>query len=335
MSRLVVGRVIHCSVCPLEIHRRKWYVLRARTPFLAVTNRTEDLWSVRARASSCSTSRFELNVFMRNNKHLLYSFFGFVGGAGGALLAEIVPLKSTSSAVGLVLHTGLWSATFTAVLTFGLFSAGEIYNRHPWLSPAILRKALPVGAIAGAIAGAAAQAVYTIQMQSVIARELLFKPACWGLMGGLLGWRLVSAIPNLGLGRGVTGGAIGGFLGGLAFVATGIFLPETLGRMVGVGLLGAALGLAIVTIEAIFREAYLEVVWAPKEVTYVTLGSRPVFIGGGDDHVYVRGLSQNAATVALDQGKIYYTDKATGKRTELKNGSKLHIGSVMILIKAK
>ena len=66
-------------------------------------------------------------------------------------------------------------------------------------------------------------------MDSAIAREFIFKPACWWLMGDLLGWRLSSAIPP-NLGRGVAGG----FLGGLAFVIAGIFLPATLGRMIGV-----------------------------------------------------------------------------------------------------
>ena len=272
---------------------------------------------------------------MRNNKHILYSGMGFVGGAIGAIFAELMPKTLGSSAIGAIFHTAIWSAAFTALLTLGLFSAGEIYNRRKWMSSAILRNALPAGAIAGAIAGAVAQAVYSIQMESGVARELIFKPACWGLMGGCLGWRLSSAIPNLGLGRGVVGGGIGGFFGGLAFIFTAAFLPEMLGRMVGVGLLGASLGLAIITIEALFREAFLEIIWAPKEVTYVTLGSTPVFIGGGDDHVRVVGLPQNAASVVLNQGKIQYTDKVTGKRVELKDGNKLQIGNITIVIKAK
>ncbi len=271
---------------------------------------------------------------MRNNKHLLYAALGFVGGAGGALLAELVP-QGPSSSLGLIFRTGMWSAASAAVLTLGLFSAGEIYNRRKWISLHTLRKALPVGLIAGAIAGAVAQAVYSIQMESSIARELIFKPACWSLMGGLLGWRLSTAIPNLGLRRGVAAGTLGGFLGGLAFIFAGLFLSAALGRMIGIGLLGAALGLAIVVIEALFREAYLEVIWGPKEVTYVTLGTIPVFIGGGDDHVRVMGLPQNAASVVLNQGKIHYADNAGGKRIELKDGSKLQIGSITIVIKAK
>lgn len=272
---------------------------------------------------------------MRNNKHLLYSGMGFAGGACGALLGELIPDSFGASVIGAVLHTSLWSAAFTALLALGLFSAGEIYNRRQWISAGILRKAIPAGAIAGAIAGGVAQAVYTIHLDSAIIRELIFKPACWGLMGGCLGWRLSSSIPNLGLGRGIFGGSIGGGVGGLAFVATSIFIPEMLGRMIGVGLLGASLGLAIITIEALFREAFLEVIWAPKEVTYVTLGSTPIFIGGGDDSIRVVGLPQNAASVILNQGKIQYTDKITGKRVELKDGNKLQIGKINIVIRAK
>ncbi len=259
---------------------------------------------------------------------------GGVGGAVGALVAEVVP-EFGRSGVGLVAHTGLWSGTFAAVLTAALFWAGEIYRRRPRMSLLTIRKALATGAVAGLIAGAVAQAVYSVQVDSDALRELVFKPLCWGLMGVLLGWKFSTAIPNLGLRRGVAGGGIGGVTGGVGFVVAGAFVPELLGRMLGVGILGLALGLAIVTVEALFREAALEVIWAPNETTSVTLGPKPVTIGGGDDHVYVASLPPTAAKVVLDQGKIHYIDTATNQRTELRDGSQLKIGKITIAVRAR
>jgi hypothetical protein len=273
---------------------------------------------------------------MRNKKHLLFAVWGFAGGGFGALLAEIVPqISGTGAAVKLIIHAALWSAAFASILTLGLFWAGETYNRRPGFPARLFRKAITSGALVGAIAGALAQAVYTFQLDSAVVREFVFKPFCWSLMGVMLGWRLSLVIPNLGLGRGVIGGALGGFVGGLGFVLSGIILPEIIGRMLGVGILGACLGLAIVAIEAIFRQASLEIIWAPKETTSVTLGTNPVYIGGGDDHIYVSGLPQHIAKVVLDHGKIQYVDIPSGKQTELKNGSQIKIGQITVRVNAK
>lgn len=271
---------------------------------------------------------------MRNNKPLLFATMGAVGGSIGALVAEIMP-KFGKNGVDLALHTALWSGAFTSVLTVALFWAGEIYRRRPRLSLQMIGKSFVTGGVAGFIAGGVAQAVYSVHLDSVALREFVFKPLCWGLMGVLIGWKFSKVIPNLGLTRGVAGGAIGGIAGGAGFVVVSNFVPELLGRMLGIGILGMALGLAIVTVEALFREAALEVIWAPKETTSITLGQSPVTIGGGDDQIYVADLHPTAAKVVLESGKIYYIDTATKQRTELRNGSQLKIGKITIAVKAK
>lgn len=261
---------------------------------------------------------------------------GAIGGSFGSLVAELLPEFGTGI-VNDALHTGAWSGTFAALLTVFLVWAGEIYRRGPQPSAATLLKALASGAIAGGIAGAIAQAVFYFSgdVFSPLVREFVVKPLCWGLMGVLLGWRFSTTIPNLGFGRGAIGGAVGGIVGGIGFVAAGMFVPEVLGRMVGVGVLGLALGLAIVTAETLFRAAALEVIWGPKETMTVTLGDRPVTIGGGDDHVFLPDLGPSIASVGLSHGKIFYTDKVSGKRTELRDGSRLEIGKVTVVVRAK
>ena len=72
--------------------------------------------------------------------------------------------------------------------------------------------------------------------------------------------------------------------------------------------------------------------WVPS--TSVALGPVPVTIGGGEDHIYVAGLAPKTAGVVIEQGKIQYVDTASGRRTDLRDGSKIKIGPVEIIIHA-
>lgn len=263
---------------------------------------------------------------MRNNKLVLFAAMGFAGGAIGSLLAEVV---DNLSFLHVIINTTLWAAVFSSVMTLGLFWAVEIYNRKPRLSTEVIKTAVFSGLVAGALGGGIAELVYRANPHSKI-----LQASCWGIAGLLIGWRLSSAVPNLGTKRGILAGGLGGVVGGVAFITVSSLFVEIIGRLVGIGILGAALGLAIVVVEMMFREAFLEVIWAPKEKTTVTLGSRPVSIGGGDDHVHVRGLPSKAVQIAFDGGKIKYTDH-TGKKAEFKDGSKIQIGKLEIVVHAQ
>ena len=268
---------------------------------------------------------------MRNNKKILYTLCGSLAGALGALIAEMVPEfgENVPSIVG---HVSVWSAIFAAAIAVGLTAAGEIYSRRPF-SIVHYRASLIAGAVAGAMAGAVAQAVYCVRSGDDFFQDVVFRSLCWALMGAVVGWRLSSPIPNLGAKRGIIAGAIGGFVGGLGFVAVCLFLPELLARTVGVSFLGLALGLAVVAIEEMTRAAQLEVIWGPKEITSVSLGAKPVLIGGGDDHVYISGVPEHALSVELTSGKVVCTEKSSGKRSDLKNGSRIKVGRVELLVR--
>jgi len=268
---------------------------------------------------------------MRNNKKILYTLCGSLAGAFGALIAEMVPEfgENVPSIVG---HVSVWSAIFAAAIAVGLTAAGEIYSRRPF-SIVHYRASLIAGAVAGAMAGAVAQAVYCVRSGDDFFQDVVFRSLCWALMGAVVGWRLSSSIPNLGAKRGIIAGAIGGFVGGLGFVAVCLFLPELLARTVGVSFLGLALGLAVVAIEEMTRAAQLEVIWGPKEITSVSLGAKPVLIGGGDDHVYISGVPEHALSVELTSGKVVCTEKSSGKRSDLKNGSRIKVGRVELLVR--
>lgn len=265
---------------------------------------------------------------MRNNKLVLFASMGFAGGAAGSILAEVVDHLSF---LHVIINTALWAAVFSCVLTLSLFWAVEIYHRKPGVSAKVLKTAGLSGLVAGAIGGGIAELIFRANSHSKI-----LQASCWGIAGLLIGWRLSSSVPNLGITRGMIAGSLGGVIGGIVFLIIAGFFVEIqfLGRLLGIGILGAALGLAIVTVEMVFREAFLEIIWAPKEKTTVTLGPRPVSIGGGDDHIHVHGLPTKAAQLAFDAGKINYTDY-TGKKAEFKDGSKIKIGELEIVVHAK
>jgi len=270
---------------------------------------------------------------IRNNKPLLFASLGLAGGAVGALAGELVP-DIGRSLLGVIVQTSAWSAFCGGFIAVALFAASELYHRRRGFYSKQALRYFRAGVVGGAIAGAVAQALYGTQFLSPEVQNFLLRPLCWGLMGAILGWRLASTIPNHGAIRASIAGGIGGTLGGVAFLIAGEFLPWTFGRMAGIGALGAALGLAIVVVDSLFREATLEIIWGPKEITTVALGSVPVTIGGGDDHIHVAGLAQNAAGVVIEQGKIQYVDTVSGQRTDLRDGSKIKIGPIEVVVHA-
>jgi hypothetical protein len=154
-------------------------------------------------------------------------------------------------------------------------------------------------------------------------------------MGALLGAMLSRNIPNLGMARGLGAGAFGGAVGCMGFLLTSTFLPGAAGRIVGVALLGLALGLAMHLAENMFREASVEVEWAPYETTHVGLGAQPVVIGGGgEEHIFKKGLPPQVSRLVFKDGQIEHIETASGKRTPLQDGSRLRIGGLNMVVHA-
>ena len=272
---------------------------------------------------------------IRQNKKILFGGMGFIGGVTGALFGELAsPERTSESMLALIASSALWGALIAVGILIGLTWALDIYAGRTRPSGVKLKGAIGSGLVAGAIALGIAQAVYGAHGFSGMG-GFFFQSGCWGLAGAILGGRISRAIPNLKSGRAMLAGFIGGGAGGMGFLIISGLLVAVLGRAIGVGILGAALGLAMVIVEELCREASLEVIWAPKETTVLSLGARPISIGGGDDHVYIRGLPHRSATLQLEEGRIQYTDTATGKKTEFRDGSRIKIGKVEMVVHAK
>lgn len=272
---------------------------------------------------------------LRSNQLVLNVVAGAVGGGVGSLLAEVVhglePVFQND--VQSVMFTGLWCAVFTSVISASLFAAG-IWHQRKELRPQPVLRALFSGALAGFAAGGVAQWLYQQDIGSLEFQNYVLRTFCWGLAGALIGAILSRTIPNLALQRGSISGFFGGAIGGIGFLVVASMLPEVVGRFIGVATLGAALGLAMYFAESLFREASLEVIWAPNESTRVSLGTQPVSIGGGEDHIFVRGLPPQVSRIVFHNGQIEHEESATGKRTPLQDGSHLRIGPINLVVHA-
>lgn len=286
---------------------------------------------------------------LKSQKWLVFALMGLAGGATGAILAAVTPRIGNDKPWQLILEQGIWTALAAGILTGSLFLANETYARRQ-LRPKIFCRGLLAGLIGGFISGAVAQLLFGLGLGASEFTERLLQVFCWGIMGALLGIFLSKAMPNFGPIKGCAGGFAGGFVGGGCFLAAGTLLqyllPNTgtdlanrlsalFAQIIGMGILGAALGLIMVIVESLFREASLEVVWGPNESTYHNLGAEPIHIGGGkNDQIYVRGLGERHSHVVLTGGAIEYVDAESQKRTALKNGSTLQIGPLNLVVHA-
>lgn len=271
---------------------------------------------------------------LRANRLATYALAGAVGGGFGALIGELVPTDSfLTSKTAVVVSMGLWMAAIASVLAAALFAGGEWHQRHE-LRPDRVAAIVAIGAVAGFVSGAVAQTVYSVDFADEQFKNLVVRTFCWGLAGALLGALLSRSVPNLSLIRSAVAGFIGGVVGCVGFLAISTALPETVGRVVGFIVLGSALGVAMHAVEAMSREASLEVFWAPYETTTVGLGVQPVTVGGGEDHIFVRGLPPHVSSIVFDNGQIEHIETATGKRTPLQDGNRLRIGGLNMIVHA-
>ncbi len=278
-------------------------------------------------------------VRARNNKKLLFACFGFFGGVIGSLIAEsieIIKIDYVQNSDKLQASFSLASVSICFLLAF--FWAETIHNRKIKLTGKQIKQALVFGIIAGVVSGTIAQTLFEYASLFLPDKIMYFigHHFIWAIFGALLGWCLVQIIPNLEKVMAVVAGAVSGVFGSFGFIIICTIISGGMpARTIGTGILGVALGLTIVLTEQLFREGSLQITWAQNEITTMNLCTRPIFIGGGDDHIFINGLPQNSASVVLKDGKVIYKDTKTAKETTLRNGSQLKMGKVEIIVHVK
>jgi Ca-activated chloride channel family protein len=133
-------------------------------------------------------------------------------------------------------------------------------------------------------------------------------------------------------------GFIGGIIGGIICVT----LESTILGILSEIMLGLVIGLAISWVEEALREAWLTVVWGPKETTTISLGAKSVVFGSSREaDVYLprrRGepeIPPVRAVVGIEGGRVILDDRSNGTRRELHNGETADFGRVSIIVNIK
>ena len=288
-----------------------------------------------------------------NNKKSLFVSMGAVGGIAGSLVSEmpVLVLRSfifdTPSWFRNVVETICFTAPSAIVICLGLFWAEKLSRRSQRQLKDELLTIVLAGAIAGAMGGGVAQLIFSMADGYVFFQSFILRPLCWGLMGLIVGAWMSRSIPNLELKRGALGGLVGGIIGGIGFIVVIVFMEiigvlnlsqlvsEIFGRFIGMGLTGAALGLAVVLVEQISRSAYIKVYWGPKQQSQVTLGPQPVLIGSSAQaHITIpsKSIADIAGAIVLLDKKIELEDRVSESTRLLNIGDRLEYAHVTIEI---
>jgi Ca-activated chloride channel homolog len=186
--------------------------------------------------------------------------------------------------------------------------------------------------LAGFLAGGAGQVLYSV-ISFLPSSDAIVRILAWALLGSILGRGMGYIIPNLESKKSMVGGALGASLGAVAFLFVSHAIGDSLGRIIGALLVGAALGLCVGIVEMLFREAWLTVAFGPKEIITVTLGRDPVRIGGGPDStVYVAQGASVDVEYTLEGSRLACLDKTSGVKETPTPGEWKKLGNVAVAV---
>ena len=241
--------------------------------------------------------------------------------------------KSYSAGMTLLRNVG-WCVLVSLGLAFLLWGGQNAYLRR---APYTKRGCITLskgGALAGVAAGLVAQSGLWLLPQGNVS-NLLQRATfvlAWGVLGGLMGRGMSAVVPNLRWQTALKAGGAGGLVAGTTFLITATVLGDAAGRLAGAAILGAAIGYSIALVEELARAASLIVHWGPRETTTISLGTTPVTIGGGDDHVALRGLQPKAYSVWMEGARVFCTDHKSGKQVELKDSGTFTVARVQFQV---
>jgi hypothetical protein len=265
------------------------------------------------------------------------SYFGLWGAGGGlvgALLCEILDIGGERGTfVEVMVKVGVWFGVIGALIAPAILLGHVIYAARSFsaalISSNILRLSLGAGFgfISGFIAGAVAQGLYTGIGPTEVLRTI-----CWGTAGGLLGIALSFRIPNLTAFRGFAGGFAGGIVGGIVFIGISLGGSQAFGRLLGIAIIGFAIGLMIMLADALFRKAWIEVRYGSRETRTLTLGPEPLRIGSDAAHcaLYVKDVPAIACSYRFADGRVICDDKINNRIGPVPFGVPMVIGRVTV-----
>ena len=297
-------------------------------------------------SSPCPSSSPQPNPPSKNSGGLSKTWqFAFAGAGGGFLangFSELIPDTTVS-----LFDTSLWSI----IICLGI-AAALLLMQNKMMCKSIVNRSqiLPLllgSIIGGGLAGFVAQFGFSISAQffmqykdslvAALTHDILSRSIAWGVMGGIIAYGMTFFIPNLNKKWSPVGGAIGGFIGCFGFIVIYqamliIGLQSDIpSRLLGMLALGGAIGMCIGIVESICKEAWLIVVYAPKEQTQVNLGKTPVSVGSGvKDTIYCANVAESQVVFRFDSGQIFC--KENGNERMVKIGDNVNVGSLTIQV---
>jgi len=249
--------------------------------------------------------------------------WGAGGGLVGQLIFELAPFHLMP-----LLNDAFAFAAAGGAIAAAITIGQAIYIKRRWIESGTFLSG-GFGLVAGAISGAIANVAYNFVGPNNFTRIL-----AWGLVGLLLGLGLSVRISNLDRLKSVGAGLIGGLLGGSL---------EVIDSQIGSGLLsllscsaiGFLIALMIVVGDTLFREAWLEIQYGPRESRTISLGRDPVCIGSSASAcaIYVRGVAPIARKYELVDRRVVITDVDSGRKTRPALDEAETIGNVTVIVR--
>jgi Ca-activated chloride channel family protein len=74
------------------------------------------------------------------------------------------------------------------------------------------------------------------------------------------------------------------------------------------------------------REAWITVIWGPKETRTIALGQKPIVFGSSREaDIYLTKEPPVRATVQIENSRVVMYDKTNNQRRELQNGNQVDL----------
>ena len=296
-------------------------------------------WQPR-RPNHCHTLlKMGINLFQYTTKKtILFGVAGAIGSLAGDGLTEFFVRGENVTFFGNIFYVSLWTGIISLGIALSLLIAQNIHSRKSLFSKSLI-KAGWRGIITGAVAGGIAQLAFAFTSRISVPIEITSRIICWGIFGLGTGWGVSMFVPNYPKKTAMIAGFLGGAIGGAAFRFSFNFLPEIAGRLLGVAIVGFFIGLMISYIEELFREAWLTVVWGKDEKTSISLGAKPIILGSSSEaDIYLpkdKSYPPITAIIMIEKTKVIIDNKINNQRTELRNGSKIGLGTIEIIVNTK
>lgn len=274
-------------------------------------------------------------------KTLIFGLAGALGSLAGDGVTEYFSIIGGREEITFytnLLDMSIWTGMISLGIAVALIIAQNIYFKKSIFSKSMIKAGLR-GILTGAIAGGIAQIAFGLTARISIPVEITSRIICWGIFGLGTGWGVSLFVPNYPKKTAMIAGFIGGAMGGAAFRFSFGLLPELAGRLLGVAIVGFFIGLMISYIEELLREAWLTVVWGKEEKTLITLGRKPIVLGSSSEaDIYLpkeKNYPPITAIIKLDKAKVIIENKINNQRTELRNGSKIGLGTIEVIVNTK